>query len=85
MKTKVETKDAPQAPRLLSQAIVSNDLIFVAGQIHSTPDGKIIEGSTAKKVEQIMQNIKAILKAAGADLNNIVKNPFLLQPSHTIH
>ena len=73
MKTKVETPNAPQAPGLLSQAIVSNGLIFVAGQIHSTPDGKLIEGSTEEKVHQIMKNLSEILKAAGADLSNAVK------------
>jgi len=73
MKTKIETPDAPKATGLLSQAIVANGFIFVAGQIHSTPDGKLIEGSVEEKVSQIMKNIGAILKAAGADFNNVVK------------
>ena len=65
MKTKVETKEAPAAPGLLSQAIVNGGFIFVAGQIHSTADGKILEGSTEEKVHQIMKNLATILKAAG--------------------
>ena len=73
MKTKVETKDAPTAPGLLSQAIVSNGIIYVAGQIHSTTDGKLVEGTTDEKVHQIMKNLQAILKAAGADFNNVLK------------
>ncbi|MBI2051596.1 hypothetical protein HYT33_02420 [Candidatus Roizmanbacteria bacterium] len=73
MKTKVETKNAPQAPAILSQAIVANGLVFVAGQIHSTPEGQLIEGSTKEKVEQIMKNLREILKAAGTDLDNVVK------------
>ena len=73
MKTKVETNDAPKAPFLLSQAIIGNGFIFVAGQIHSTPEGKLIEGPTEEKLNQIMNNISAILHAAGAEINDIVK------------
>jgi 2-iminobutanoate/2-iminopropanoate deaminase len=73
MKIKVETTDAPQAQGVLSQAIVSSGTIYVAGQIHMTPDGKLIEGSTEGKLRQIMQNIEAILRAADADLSNVVK------------
>lgn len=73
MKTKVETPNAPKAPGLLSQAIISNGFIFVAGQIHMTPEGKLIEGTTQEKLDQIMKNISSILTAANADLNNIVK------------
>src|SRR5258708_14788732 len=73
MKTKIFTQNAPQATGLLSQAITSNGFIFVAGQIHSSPDGKLIEGTTEEKVQQIMKNIEAILKAADVGLNNIVK------------
>lgn len=73
MKTKIATADAPQALGLLSQGVVSNGTIFVAGQIHSTPDGRLIEGSTEEKVHQVMKNLQAILKAAGADFSNVVK------------
>src|SRR5687768_3407813 len=73
MTTKVETDGAPKAPGLLSQAIISNGFIFVAGQIHNQPDGTMVEGSTKDKVEQIMKNLEAILKAAGASLSNVVK------------
>lgn len=73
MQAKIETANAPQAPGLLSQAVVSNGLIFVAGQIHNTPDGKLIEGSTEEKVHQVIKNLQAILKEEGAELKNVVK------------
>ncbi len=73
MKTKIETDKAPSAKTFLSQAIATDNLIFVAGQIHSTPDGQVIGTTVAEKVKQIMQNISEILKAAGSDLNNVVK------------
>ena len=73
MKTKIETLEAPVATGLLSQAVVSNGTIYVAGQIHNTSDGKMVEGSTEEKVHQIMKNLAAILKAAGADFSYVVK------------
>lgn len=73
MKTKIETTESPAAPGLLSQAVISNRTIYVAGQIHNTSDGKLIEGSTEEKAHQVMKNLDAILKAAGADFGNVVK------------
>lgn len=73
MKEKVMTDNAPKADHILSQGIVSNGTVYVAGQIHSKPDGTTVEGSVKDKVEQIMQNVSAILKAAGTDLGNAVK------------
>lgn len=72
MKQQVTTTDAPSAP-FLSQAIVSNGMIYVSGQIHNKPDGTIVEGSVRDKLDQIMQNISEILKAADATLDDIVK------------
>lgn len=73
MKTKIDTSEAPQAPGLLSQAVVSNGIIYVAGQIHNAPDGKMVERTTEEKVHQIMKNLQAVLKEAGADFSNVVK------------
>jgi 2-iminobutanoate/2-iminopropanoate deaminase len=73
MKQQITTSNAPSADHILSQAIVSNGFIFVAGQVHSKPDGTLVEGTAEEKLEQIMNNIKSILKAADAGLNNIVK------------
>lgn len=73
MKVKIETPEAPVATGLLSQAVVSNGIIYVAGQIHSTTDGKLMEGSTEEKVHQVMKNLSEILKAAGADFTNVLK------------
>jgi 2-iminobutanoate/2-iminopropanoate deaminase len=73
MKQQVSTDAAPKAAHILSQAIISNDTIYVAGQIHSTPDCVIVDGTTEEKVGQIMNNIAEILKAADAGLNDIVK------------
>lgn len=73
MKEQVSTDDAPKADHILSQGIISNGTIYVAGQIHSKPDGSMVEASVKEKVDQIMQNIAAILKATDTTLDNIVK------------
>lgn len=73
MKEKVATNDAPKTDHILSQGIVAGDNIYVSGQIHNKPDGTMEVGSVEEKVEQIMQNISSILKAAGATLDNVVK------------
>lgn len=72
-KEKITTENAPKVEHLLSQAIISNGLVFVAGQVHNTPDGKIVEGTVEIKMEQIMKNISSILEAANLTLDNIVK------------
>jgi 2-iminobutanoate/2-iminopropanoate deaminase len=73
MKQQITTNEAPSAPAFLSQAVVSNGLIFVSGQIHNSPDGSLVGDTTEEKVAQIMKNIKAVLKAANASLGDIVK------------
>lgn len=72
MKHPATTQNAPDAP-FLSQAIISNNHIYVSGQIHNKPNGSMVEGSVKQKMDQIMQNISEILKAADATLNDIVK------------
>lgn len=72
MKQQATTSNAPDAP-FLSQAIISNGTIYVSGQIHGKPDGSLVEGSVKEKADQIMQNIAAILEAADATLDDIVK------------
>lgn len=73
MKQQIKTDKAQSAPSLLSQALVSNGFIFTSGFIHLTPDGKLVEGSTKEKFGQVMKNISEVLKAAGAEMNDIVK------------
>ncbi len=73
MKQQISTDNAPRADHILSQGIISEGTVYVAGQIHQRPNGTIIDGSVKEKVDQIMQNIAAILQGAGASLDDIVK------------
>ncbi len=73
MKKVITTPNAPQAIGPYSQAIVSGDYIFVSGQIHLTPDGRLVEGTIEEQTHQVMENLKAILEAADASFQNVVK------------
>lgn len=69
----IKTKDAPSAPGLLSQATESDGLVITSGQIHLTPDGKLVGKTMEEKTKQVMSNLEAILKAAGLGFSNVLK------------
>lgn len=72
MKQQVTTGDTKSA-HILSQGIVSNGFIFLSGQVHCNSELELVGDTTEEKLAQIMKNIETILKAAGADINDIVK------------
>jgi 2-iminobutanoate/2-iminopropanoate deaminase len=68
------TENAPKPAGHYSQAIVHNGLVFVSGQLaidSATGEKKL--GSIEEQTEQVLNNIGAILKAAGSDLNHLIK------------
>ena len=70
---------APQPVSAYSQAIQSGSLLFLAGQIPLDPaTGKLVSGSLAEETDRIMDNLRAVLGAAGATLDNIVKTTVYL-------
>lgn len=69
----VQTDGAPRPQGPYSQGVVAGDLIFVAGQIPMTPEGEYVEGDIKAQTKQVLENIKAILKAAGSSLGQVVK------------
>lgn len=73
---------SPAAPRPVSaysQAIQSGSLLFLAGQIPLDPTtGKLVSGSLAEETERIIENLRAVLSAAGATLDNVVKTTVYL-------
>lgn len=69
----VQTDKAPAAIGPYSQAVRVGNLVFTAGQVGIDPaTGKLVEG-TAAQTRQAMQNLKAILEAAGSSLDRVVK------------
>ncbi|MCI0524838.1 MAG: Rid family detoxifying hydrolase [Acidobacteria bacterium] len=68
------TPNAPQPGGHYSQAIVHNGLVYVAGQLPIDPKtGEKKLGSIEEQTEQTLNNIRAILQAAGSDLNRVLK------------
>jgi 2-iminobutanoate/2-iminopropanoate deaminase len=62
-----------------SQAIVLGDLVFAAGQIGIDPaTGEVVDGAIAEQTEQLMQNLGAVLEAAGSGLDRVVKTTIFL-------
>ena len=74
MKKVISTAEAPKAIGPYSQAIEAGGFIFVSGQIPLIPaTGEIVEGSVEVQTARVLENLKAILEAAGASLENVVK------------
>ena len=74
MKKILHTPDAPAAIGTYNQAVESKGFIYTAGQVGIIPGtGKIIEGGIKSETFRALQNIDAILKAAGVDKSHIVK------------
>ena len=74
MKKIFHTPYAPAAIGTYNQAVQSNGFIYTAGQVGIVPGtGKIIEGGIKSETFRALQNIDAILKAAGVDKSHIVK------------
>jgi 2-iminobutanoate/2-iminopropanoate deaminase len=79
MKKVIFTEHAPKAIGPYSQAIETNGMLFISGQVPIDPaTGKIVEGGIKEQTEQVMKNIGAILKAAGYDFSDVVKSTCLL-------
>jgi 2-iminobutanoate/2-iminopropanoate deaminase len=80
VKKPVHTSAAPAAIGPYSQAIRAGDLLFVSGQLGLDPaTKKLVEGGVASEAERALENIRAILEAAGGTLNDVVKTTVLLQ------
>jgi 2-iminobutanoate/2-iminopropanoate deaminase len=79
MKKLIHTPKAPAAVGPYSQAIESNGMLFISGQIPINPEtGKIVDGDITVQTEQVMKNIEAILTEAGYTFNDVIKSTCLL-------
>src|SRR3989338_6762245 len=73
MKKKIEAKNAPKAAGPYSQAIRAGDMLFTSGQIHLTPEGKLVDGTIEEQAHQVMKNLKSVLEEAGYSFKDVVK------------
>ena len=75
----VSTPDAPGAIGPYSQAIIAGGFLFASGQIPLDPTtGTITEGGITAQAHQVLQNLGAVLKAAGISYDRVVKTTVYL-------
>ncbi len=73
MKKAVHSDAAPAALGPYSQAIRTGELIFTAGQIPLRADGTLNDGGIQAQTPQVLENLRAVLEAAGSGLERVVK------------
>ena len=79
MKNIIQTPNAPKAIGPYSQAVEFNGILFISGQVPIDPaTSKVVEGGIKEQTKQVMENIKAILEAAGYNFSDVVKSTCLL-------
>jgi len=75
----ISTDEAPESIGPFSQGIVDGDRVYVSGQGPVAPaTGEIIEGGVAAQTERTLENVEAILQAAGLSLDDVVKSTVFL-------
>jgi 2-iminobutanoate/2-iminopropanoate deaminase len=80
MKREVKTEKAPKAIGPYSQAIMAGGFIFVSGQIPIVPaTGELVTGTIEDEMRRVLENLSAILQAAGCSLSQVVKVTVFLQ------
>jgi len=76
----ISTEAAPKAIGPYSQAIVSNGIAYLSGQIPLDPQtGQIVEGDIVQQTERVFANIQGVLEAAGASFDTVLKTTVFLQ------
>ncbi len=76
----VQTDSAPKAIGPYQQAIKANGFVYTAGQIPIDPKtGNFVEGGIAAQTRQVLENLKAVLEAAGSSLDRVVKATVFLK------
>jgi len=79
-KTAVSTAHAPAAIGPYSQAIRLGNLLYTSGQIALDPaSGQLVPGAIAEQTFRVLENLRAILTAAGTDLAHVVKTVVFLK------
>ena len=74
MKKQVNTSSAPAAIGPYSQGVIAGNLLFVSGQIPINPaDGSLVSDSLESQANQVFENLRAIIKAAGTSFEHVLK------------
>ena len=79
MRDRIQTDNAPKAIGPYSQAIKANGVVYASGQIPLDPKTmQIVEGGIREQTERVMNNLSAVLEAAGSSLDRVVKTTVFL-------
>jgi 2-iminobutanoate/2-iminopropanoate deaminase len=79
LKVAIRTDTAPAAIGPYSQALRSGDLLFLSGQIPLDPaTGALVDGNIEEQTQRVMNNLEAVLRAAGASFEDVVKTTIYL-------
>ena len=79
MKTVISTPEAPAAIGPYSQAVRSGDLVFLSGQVPLDPKtGDLVKGTIAEETHRVLENLAAVLAAAGCSFADVVKTTIFL-------
>jgi len=79
-KKAVSTKSAPAAIGPYSQAVRIGDFLYTSGQVGLDPaTGALVEGGIETQTTRVLENLKAVLEAAGTDFAHVVKTTVFLK------
>jgi 2-iminobutanoate/2-iminopropanoate deaminase len=80
LKTAIATKDAPAAIGPYSQAVRVGEMLYASGQVALDPaTGQLVLGGIVEQTTRALENIKAVLTAAGLDLTHVIKTTVFLK------
>ncbi len=76
----IRTDEAPAAIGPYSQAVIAQGLVFAAGQVALDPrTGQLVTGDVRVQTKRVMENLKAVLGAAGSSMDRVVKTTVFLR------
>ena len=79
MRNVVSSRDAPAAIGPYSQAVRAGGLLFISGQIPLDPEsGEVVNGDVSAQTHRVMRSLGAILEAAGAGFDDVVRTTVFL-------
>ena len=79
MKKIINTPKAPAPIGPYNQAVMKGDMLYTSGQIAILPEtGELFKGSISEETEVVMQNMKAVLEAAGMTFENVLKTSIFI-------